>query len=248
MGVRRRTGGSARATATVVHVPHEPPPSRWAFPDLRDARADRRLDDLVAMGADLAPGTLLAAYRHGVFPMPGESRRDPMAWFSPVRRGVLPLERLPVSRSLRRSTRNFEIRIDSAFAEVVDACADPRRPHGWIDERIRTAYVALHELGWAHSVEAWRDGRLAGGLYGVAIGGLFAGESMFHRERDASKVALVALVEALREAPEPGDRLLDVQWRTPHLASLGVIEIPRREYLDRLARALELPPPRVFED
>lgn len=229
-------------------MPHEPPPSRWVFPDLRDPQADRLLDDLVAMGADLAPGTLLAAYRHGVFPMPGETRRDPMVWFSPVRRGVLPLDGLAVSRSLRRSRRSFEIRINTAFADVVDGCADPRRPQGWIDTRIREAYIGLHELGWAHSVEAWRDGQLAGGLYGVAIGGLFAGESMFHRERDASKVALVALVEVLRAASDPGDRLLDVQWRTPHLASLGVVDIPRQEYLDRLARALELPLPQVFED
>lgn len=207
------------------------------------------LDDLVAMGADLEPGTILAAYRHGLFPMPGERPRDPMLWFSPVERGILPLDGLRMSRSLRRATRDFEIRIDTAFPDVVDACADPRRSHGWIDRRIKEAYGALHELGWAHSVEAWRDGRLAGGLYGVAIGGLFAGESMFHRERDASKVALVALVDALREgsAAETGERLLDVQWSTPHLASLGVVEIPRQEYLERLRRALTLPPPAAFE-
>ncbi|MEP9384313.1 leucyl/phenylalanyl-tRNA--protein transferase [Nocardioides sp. KR10-350] len=229
-------------------MPCEPEPTRWVFADLRDPRADGMLDDLVAMGADLAPGTVLAAYRRGLFPMPGESARDPILWFSPVERGVLPLHGLKVSRSLRRSTRDFEIRIDTAFEGVVDGCADPRRPQGWIDDRIRAAYVELHRLGWAHSVEAWRDGRLAGGLYGVAIGGLFAGESMFHRERDASKVALVGLVEALCDGPPEvvADRLLDVQWQTPHLASLGVVEIPRAEYLDRLDRALALPLPPAF--
>lgn len=202
------------------------------------------------MGADVAPGTLLAAYRHGIFPMPGESSRDPMMWFSPVKRGVLPLDGLVVSRSLRRSVRDFEIRIDTSFDEVVASCADPRRPHGWIDKRIRRAYGNLHRLGWAHSVEAWQDGRLVGGLYGVAIGGLFAGESMFHgplrEDRDASKVALVGLVSALREAGSIDQRILDVQWRTDHLASLGVVEIDRNDYLDRLEKALRLPLPEAF--
>lgn len=223
-------------------MPLEPTPSPWVFPD--PALADPE-DDLVGMGADLAPGTLLAAYRTGLFPMPSGGRRSPMAWFSPVRRGVLPLDGLRVSRSLRRSARDFEIRVDTAFAEVVAACADPGRDGGWIDRRIATAYTRLHELGWAHSVEAWRDGRLAGGLYGIAVGGLFAGESMFHRERDASKVALLGLVDLLSDG-YADRRLLDVQWRTDHLASLGVVEVPRVEYLDRLAAALELPLPAVF--
>ncbi|MER7608032.1 leucyl/phenylalanyl-tRNA--protein transferase [Nocardioides sp. NPDC127503] len=229
--------------------PIEPEPSPWAFADLRDPGAGHggaELDDLVGMGADVAPGTLLAAYRHGIFPMPGESQRDPMMWFSPVRRGVLPLDGLVVSRSLRRSVRDFEIRIDTSFDEVVASCADPRRPHGWIDKRIRRAYGNLHELGWAHSVEAWQDDRLVGGLYGVAIGGLFAGESMFHRVRDASKVALVGLVSALREAGSIDQRILDVQWRTDHLASLGVVEMGRNDYLDRLEKALRLPLPEAF--
>ena len=205
----------------------EPPRSDWRFPG--PARFDPD-DDLVAAGADLAPGTLLEAYRRGLFPMPSGRRGDPMLWFSPVRRGVLPLDGLRVSRSLRRSLGRFEIRVDTAVPEVIDACADPRRPAGWIDPAIRAAYLELHRLGWVHSVEAWCDGRLAGGLYGVSIGGLFAGESMFHRETDASKVALVGLVELLREAPgEP--RLVDVQWQTPHLASLGVVQVSRREYL-----------------
>jgi leucyl/phenylalanyl-tRNA---protein transferase len=220
----------------------EPPPSQWAFPGPGRFDPD---DDLVAAGADLAPGTLLAAYRRGLFPMPSGRRGDPMLWFSPVRRGVLPLDRLRVSRSLRRSVRRFEVRVDGAFGQVIDACADPRRPAGWIDPSIRAAYVELHRLGWAHSVEAWRDGRLAGGLYGVSIGGLFAGESMFHRETDASKVALVALVGLLRDAPDE-PRLLDVQWRTPHLASLGCVEVSRRDYLDRLPEALAATVPAAF--
>ena len=155
---------------------------------------------------------------------------------------MLPLDGLVVSRSLRRSLRDFEIRVDTAFDEVVAGCADPARQAGWIDGDIRRAYRRLHELGWAHSVEAWQDGRLAGGLYGVALGGLFAGESMFHRVRDASKVALVGLVELLRDE-HAADRLLDVQWQTPHLASLGVVEISRTAYLRRLGGALEVPAP-----
>jgi leucyl/phenylalanyl-tRNA--protein transferase len=223
-------------------VPVEPEPSRWAFADPQHAP-----DDLVGVGADLSPGTLLAAYRHGLFPMPSllPARRGtpaPPAWFSPVRRGVLPLDGLRVSRSLRRSCRRFEIRVNSAFGAVVEACADPRRDNGWIDGEIHAAYLRLHELGWAHSVETWSSGRLAGGLYGVAIGGLFAGESMFFREPDASKAALVALVGMLSD-DRAEDRLLDVQWQTPHLASLGVIELSRRDYLARLRHALTLPPP-----
>jgi leucyl/phenylalanyl-tRNA--protein transferase len=167
-----------------------------------------------------------------------------MLWFSPVRRGVLPLDRLRVSRSLRRSLRTFEVRVDTACAAVIEACGDPRRPSGWIDPAIKKAYTELHRLGWVHSVETWRDGRLVGGLYGVSIGGLFAGESMFHHVTDASKAALVALVELLRDPVEP--RLLDVQWLTPHLASLGAVEIPRQTYLRRLADVLEAAvPPRL---
>lgn len=223
-----------------VHPPHTP----WVFPEpeLWDPE-----DDLVAVGADLEPGTLLRAYACGLFPMPIGPPMDPMGWFSPVRRGVLPLDGLKVSRSLRRSARQFEIRVDTAFEEVIDACGDRRRPDGWITRDVRSAYLELHELGWVHSVEAWCDGRLAGGLYGVAIGGLFAGESMFHRERDASKVALMGLVDLLADAHGP-DRVLDVQWQTPHLESLGVVERSRRAYLGDLAVALHLPLPEVFDD
>jgi len=233
-------------------VPVEPPPSRWDFgdpgtlddpEDADDPEDPDDLDDLVAMGADLEPGTLLAAYRRGLFPMPGGRRGDPLCWFCPVQRGVLPLDALKVSRSLRRARRDFEVRVDTAFAEVLDGCADPTRSHGWISGDVRTAYERLHELGWAHSVEVWRAGRLVGGLYGVSIGGLFAGESMFHRERDASKVALVALVEILRDE-HAAHRLLDVQWLTPHLASLGAVEVSRPAYLRLLAAALPLPQPR----
>lgn len=223
----------------------EPPVSGWQFPS-----ADEATDDIIAFGADLEPGTLLAAYRQGLFPMrvdaavPGRSR-PPMAWWSPVHRGVLPLDGLRVSRSLRQSRKRFEIRVDTAFEQVVAGCADPRRPSGWIEDDIASAYSRLHRMGWAHSVEAWQDGELVGGLYGVAIGGLFAGESMFSRVRDSSKVALVALVELL--ADEHADRrVLDTQWQTPHLASLGVVEIPRPEYLRRLRDALPLPLPRAF--
>lgn len=198
--------------------------------------------DLVGLGADTEPGTILAAYRHGLFPMPTEAN-GPIGWWSPDPRGVLPLDALKVSRSLRRSCREFEIRVDTAFTDVIDACADPTRPHGWIDSQIRAAYVRLHELGWVHSVEAWQDDRLVGGLYGVAIGGLFAGESMFHRVTDASKVTLVALADALRDGER---RLIDVQWKTDHLASLGVTDWPRAAYLDALPHLLESPSATVF--
>ena len=219
-----------------MSAPVEPPPSPWGFPD--PAGVDEH--GLVCLGADLAPGTLLAAYRSGFFPMPvGRRFRQPViGWFSPDPRGVIPLHGVRVTRSLRQSARRYEIRVDTAFADVMAACADPARPHGWIDDGILAAYRRLFELGWAHSVEAWADGELQGGLYGVAVGGLFAGESMFHRRTDASKVALLGLVERLHAG---GYGLLDVQWLTPHLATLGAIEVPQGEYLDRLAAAVALP-------
>jgi leucyl/phenylalanyl-tRNA--protein transferase len=179
-------------------------------------------------------------------------RRGTLGWWSPDPRAVMPLDRLRVSRSLRRSRRRFVIRVDTAFDEVIDACADPSRPHGWISPEVRAAYTRLHELGWVHSVEAWDrgDGELAGGLYGVAIGGLFAGESMFHRRTDASKVALVGLVDLLREGPgdpaSPTHRLLDVQWMTPHLAQLGAVEVARDEYLELVRQAVDCPLPSAF--
>jgi len=225
-----------------VSVPVEPPPSPWAFPP-----AESGDGDLVAVGADLRPGTLLAAYRGGLFPMAVEGAELGMAWWSPEDRGVLPLSGLRVTRSLRKSARQFEIRVDTAFEEVVAACADPQRSGGWIDGDIASAYAELHRLGWAHSVEAWRDDELAGGLYGVAIAGLFAGESMFARARDASKVALMGLVDLLSDE-YADERVLDTQWQTAHLATLGVVEVPRQDYLRRLRRALQLPLPDAFVD
>jgi leucyl/phenylalanyl-tRNA---protein transferase len=228
-------------------MPVEPPPSRWTFPD--PARAAD--GEVVGLGGDLEPGTILAAYRTGIFPMPLRRRR--LAWWSPDPRGILPLDGLHAARRLRRSDRRFEVRVDTAFAEVIEACADPHRPGSWIDPEIRAAYLRLHRLGWAHSVEAWSaDGELAGGLYGVAIGGLFAGESMFHRATDASKVALVHLVDLLAadeggpEAAARAGRLLDVQWCTDHLASLGAVEVSRERYGELLERALRLPLPSAF--
>ena len=230
--------------------PVEPPPSRYAFGSLLAMPPG---EEVVGLGADLEPGTILAAYRSGVFPMP-VSRRGPIGWWSPDPRGVLELDDLRVTRSLRASCRRFEIRVYTAFDAVIRACAEPKRPGGWIRRDVRAAYALLHELGWVHSVEAWSAGpsgqpRLAGGLYGVAVGGLFAGESMFHHERDASKVALVALVERLRAArerdlrrdPDAPRRLLDVQWATDHLVTLGVTEVSRPDYLARLQGALALP-------
>ena len=224
--------------------PVEPPPCRWRLPDPETADPD----GVVGVGGDLAPGTLLAAYRAGLFPMHLDGRGRVLGWWAPDPRGVLPLDGLHVSRSLQRSARRFEIRVDTAFDEVVAACAAPRPRGGhWIRPEIAAAYGELHRLGWTHSVEAWdRDtGTLAGGLYGVAVGGLFAGESMFHRATDASKVTLVGLVGILAADGDPR-RLLDVQWVTPHLASLGAVEITSAEYRRRLSAALQAPLPSAF--
>ncbi len=193
----------------------------------------------MAIGGDLAPGTLLSAYRAGLFPMP-VGRRGRLGWWSPDPRAVLPPGRFHRSRSLARSMRHFELRVDTAFESVVRACGDPSRPHGWITPEIVTAYCRLHDLGWAHSIETWRDGELVGGLYGVAIGAFFAGESMFHRTTDASKAAVAGTVELLADVP---DALFDVQWSTPHLASLGVVDVSRPHYVELLARATAAPSP-----
>jgi len=213
-------------------VPVEPAANRWRLPSPDDA--DRH--GLVGVGAELEPGTLLAAYRAGLFPMP--MRKRVVGWWSPDPRGIIPLDGLRVTRSLRQSAKRYEVRVDTSFREVMVRCGDPRRPHGWITTAFVDAYTRLHELGWAHSVETWLDGQLVGGLYGVRINGLFAGESMFHTARDASKVALVALVSLLRES---GAVLLDVQWTTEHLISLGAVDVPRGEYLRRLEAALAVP-------
>ncbi len=206
--------------------------TRWKFPPAA-ALPD---DDLVAAGADLEPATIVRAYRQGIFPMEVDALPDAVAWWSPDPRGIVPLDGLRVTRSMRQSARRYEIRIDTCFDEVIRGCADPSREDGWINEAFITAYTRLHDLGWAHSVEVFDgEGQLAGGLYGVRIDGLFAGESMFSRKRDASKVALMALVDLMRTS---GMSLLDVQWCTTHLASLGAIAIPRKDYLARLSDAV----------
>jgi leucyl/phenylalanyl-tRNA--protein transferase len=215
----------------------EPPPSLWSFPD--PAGAGR--DDVVAIGGDLEPGTVLAAYRRGLFPMRLGRR---LAWWSPDPRGILPLDGFHVSRSLRPYLDRFEIRVNTAFVGVMRECADRRRPHGWIDESFVEAYTALHELGWTHSVEAWQDGALVGGLYGVRVGRFFAGESMFHRVTNASKVALRATVDLLRL---DGAVLFDVQWTTPHLRSLGAVDVGRQEYLSLLTSAV-MEPVQIFHN
>jgi leucyl/phenylalanyl-tRNA--protein transferase len=196
---------------------------------------DAEPDGPVALGGDLEASTLVEAYRTGLFPMP-LGRSGQLGWFSPDPRAVLPVDAMHVSRSLRRSMRRMDLSVDRCFTEVMRACADPSRPHGWINEDFITAYSRLHELGWAHSVEVWVEGELAGGVYGVSIGDFFAGESMFHRVTDASKAALVGLVDVMRGCDRP---LLDVQWSTPHLESLGVVEIPRSEYLAALRSSVE---------
>jgi leucyl/phenylalanyl-tRNA--protein transferase len=217
-------------------VPREPAPTPWRL----EPPPDDHPGDLWAAGADLEPGTLLAAYRLGLFPMPyGET----VGWFSPLERAIVPLPGATPSRSLRRAARRYEVRVDTAFRDVVLGCARPGDPASWIDDRIVMSYGRLHDLGWAHSVEAWDDEGLAGGLYGVAIGGLFAAESMFYARTDASKAAFGGLVELLGAAPSPDERLLDAQWLTPHLATLGATEVPRAEYGRRLRRALPLPSP-----
>ncbi len=188
------------------------------------------------MHPDLEPERLLAAYATGIFPM-ADCETGELYWLSPHVRGIIELDRFHVPRSLRSVCRSgrFELIADSAFAEVIAGCAD--RPQGtWISDDIREAYTTLHELGFAHSVEVWQEGRLVGGLYGVALGGAFFGESMFHRVRDASKVALVALVARLRER---GFTLLDVQFVTDHLHRFGAVTIWRDDYERRLRRALQ---------
>jgi leucyl/phenylalanyl-tRNA---protein transferase len=189
---------------------------------------------LVAIGGDLQPASLLRAYRAGVFPWFDEG--DPLLWWSPDPRAVFELDRFHVSQRLARTLRSgrFRVTYDSAFAAVIRGCAD-RAQGSWITREMIAAYERLHRLGHAHSVEAWVGAELAGGIYGLALGGFFAGESMFTRLRDGSKVALAHLVETLRTR---GFQLFDIQMLTAHTASLGAIEIPRREYLGRLKRAL----------
>ncbi|HIT76060.1 MAG TPA: leucyl/phenylalanyl-tRNA--protein transferase [Candidatus Avipropionibacterium avicola] len=204
--------------------------------------------DPIGLSEDLTLPLVVEGYRSGVFPMP-VPRELPhgirFAWFCPPQRGILPLTNLRITRSLRKTAKRYRVSVDRRFTEVMTRCADPSRDGSWITDEIVAVYAGLHERGLAHSVEVWDDhDRLVGGLYGVGLGGLFAGESMFHdpeHGRDASKVALIRLVELLTEAG--GERLLDVQWSTPHLASLGVVEVDRADYLARLDRVLPVSPP-----
>lgn len=215
--------------------PIEPPPTRVSFPEPR--RAGRR--EILAVGVDFSPGTLLAAYRMGIFPWP--QSRSLVPWCSPDPRAIFPLDEVPHwSRSLRRTLRNhpYRLAVDSAFEETMRACGETRPEGTWITPEMLEGYAQLHRLGWAHSVEVFEGDLLVGGIYGVAIGGLFAGESMFHLRTDASKIAFATLVERLRAG---GYSLFDVQVMNEHLASLGCIEIRRAGYLDRLEHAIALP-------
>lgn len=203
-------------------------PSAWLLPD--PSLADP--DGVVGIGADLAPGTLVEAYRNGIFPWPHSGVALP--WFSPDPRGVLPLDQVHVSRSLRRTLRRsgWTTTVDRDFAAVVAGCATERGEDGtWITDAMARAYQRLHALGWAHSIEVWEGTRLVGGLYGVQAGGVFTGESMFHRASDASKVAMVDLADRLQQA---GALLLDVQLTTAHLSTMGAVDLPRARFLERL--------------
>lgn len=204
------------------------------FPDVKSADPE----GLVAVGGDLTPQRLILAYKQGIFPW--YSPAQPILWWSPDPRGIVPLEEFHIGRTLRKILKQkiYEIKIDSAFEEVINACSVRNGGHeyGWITEDMIFAYTDLHKLGYAHSVETWRDGVLVGGLYGVAIGGLFAGESMFYRESNASKVALSALVERMKTR---GYALLDCQMVTETTEQVGAIEISREEYLKRLKNALK---------
>jgi leucyl/phenylalanyl-tRNA---protein transferase len=218
-----------------LQPPVDPEPSRWAFPPSHEW--DHH--DLIAVGADLDPSTVLAGYRAGLFPMNIDRRR--LGWWSPSRRGLLEPGSLAVTRSMRRSQRRYTTTIDVAFDRVIVACAKARTTGNWINAAFIDTYVTLHHMGWTHSVEVWdgdSGGPLVGGLYGVHLDGLFAGESMFHLAPDASKVALMRLVDHLDSR---SIALLDTQWLTPHLATLGVTEIARDDYLRRLATALATP-------
>jgi leucyl/phenylalanyl-tRNA--protein transferase len=212
----------------------------FVFPPTEQANAD----GLLALGGLVTPTTLRRAYRSGIFPWPVDPR-FPVLWFCPPQRFVLELDALKVSRSLRKSIRNrgYEVRWDTRFSEVLQACAEPRGDDGgtWIDHRIIPGFEQLHsgprvDGVSAHSIEVWREDKLVGGLYGIAAGGVVSGESMFFREPDASKVALVALVDRMRER---GFSLLDCQVHTPHLERLGAVEIPRDRFLERLAAAVD---------
>lgn len=201
----------------------------WNFPSAGTWPAR----DYLFPGADMEPTTLLYAYAHGMFPMKAE---DELWWWSPCMRGIIPLDGFRASRSLRKSARKFECTVNTAFTRVMTECAGAHEDGNWIDDDFVTAYTMLHVLGHAHSVEVWNSsGDLVGGVYGVRVNNFFAGESMFHRQTDASKVALMHLVDLMRL---DNMTLFDTQWLTDHLASLGGIAIPRAEYLELLAAAV----------
>ena len=235
---RRATDLFADETAVrgqVARAPRPVAPSAWILPD--PSQADE--DGVVGVGADLAPSTLVDAYRRGIFPWPHPG--VPLPWFSPDPRGVLWPDAVAVSRSLTRRLRGsgWVTTVDEAFEEVVRGCAEGRGEAGtWISPPMLRAYVRLHELGWAHSLEVWDGDELVGGIYGVQVGAVFTGESMFHRATDASKVALVDLASRLLEA---GGSLLDVQVTTGHLRSMGALDLSRDAFLDHLAAAREQP-------
>jgi leucyl/phenylalanyl-tRNA--protein transferase len=208
---------------------------RGTFLDPKHADAD----GLVGVGGDLSPRRLVEAYRRGIFPFYDET--SPILWWSPDPRAIFELDGLKVSRRLARTIRSgrFQVTVNRDFAGVIAGCADRPGPGNWITPDMAAAYTALHRLGHAHSVEVWREGALAGGLYGVAVGGLFAGESMFTRVTDASKIALAHVMDRLNER---GFQLFDVQFLNPHTVRMGAVEIPRSEYLARLRRALRVSP------
>ena len=209
-----------------------PTECRWTFPSPELWPDD---DDIVAAGADLETDTLLYAYAHGMFPMYVNKRN--LAWWSPVDRGVIPLDGLRISRSMRQSAKKFTCTINQAFTEVMTLCGSMRKDGNWINREFINSYSELHEEGHAHSIEVWNEaGELVGGLYGVRINKFFAGESMFHIETDASKVALMFLVQLMKL---DGMELLDTQWRTEHLETLGCIAVPRQKYLQLLASAIQ---------
>jgi len=212
--------------------------SVWDFP----APEQMPKDDLVTLGADLKPETLIDSYKHGIFPMhlQIENKRE-IGWWSPQQRGILPLNKINISSSLKKSMKKYFVTFDQDFDTVIEGCGDDKRPKGWINKDIKTAYKKLFELGYVHSVEVWnKKDELVGGLYGVEVNGLFAGESMFHKQTDASKTAMVYLVNQLKEAG--GERIFDVQWQTPHLKSMGVIKISRAKYISLLPEVLNTPP------